>query len=68
MHVEDWMSIFGDEPEKKPVAHEVGSDLSLLSVDELSERIELLREEILRLEAEMTAKQSSKTEAESLFR
>lgn len=62
------MSIFDDEPEKKPVSHEVGSDLSLLSVDELQERIELLREEILRLEAEMTAKQSSKTAAESLFR
>lgn len=62
------MSIFDDEPEKKPVSHEVGSDLSLLSVDELKERIELLGEEILRLEAEMTAKQSSKTAAESLFR
>lgn len=62
------MSIFDDEPEKKPVSHEVGSDLSLLSVDELKERIELLREEILRLETEMTAKHSSKTAAESLFR
>jgi len=62
------MSIFDDEPEKKPVSHEVGSDLSLLSVDELKERIELLGEEILRLETEMTAKQSSKTAAESLFR
>lgn len=62
------MSIFDDEPEKKPVSHEVGSDLSLLSVDELKERIELLGEEILRLETEMAAKQSSKTAAESLFR
>lgn len=62
------MSIFGDEPEKKPVAHEVGGDLSLLSVDELKERIELLGEEILRLEAEMVAKKSSKNDAESLFR
>ncbi|MCR9136312.1 MAG: DUF1192 domain-containing protein [Alphaproteobacteria bacterium] len=62
------MSIFEDDAEKKPVAHEVGSDLSLLSVDELKERIDLLREEIVRLEAEMKAKQSSKTAAESLFR
>ncbi len=62
------MSIFEDEPEKKPVAHEVGGDLSLLSVDELKERIELLTAEIGRLEEEMTAKQSSKNAAESLFR
>lgn len=62
------MSIFGDEPEEKPVAHEVGSDLSLLSVDELKARVELLREEITRLEEEMSDKEKSKNAAESLFR
>lgn len=50
------MAIFDDEPKKKPRPHEIGQDLSLLSVDELSERIALLREEIVRLEAERAAK------------
>ena len=62
------MAIFDDEPRKKPRPHEIGQDLSLLSVDELSERIALLREEIARLEAERTAKGTTKSAAEALFR
>jgi len=62
------MSIFEDEQEKKPVAHEIGCDLSLISVDELESRIELLQAEIQRLEAEKSSKQDSKDAAESLFR
>ncbi|TIS05536.1 MAG: DUF1192 family protein, partial [Mesorhizobium sp.] len=50
------MAIFDDEPRKKPRPHEIGQDLSLLSVDDLSERIDLLREEIARLEAERAAR------------
>jgi len=42
-----------DELPKKKVSHEMGQDLALLSVGELSERIGLLKEEIARLEAEM---------------
>ena len=62
------MSIFEDEEQKKPVAHEIGCDLSLISVDELESRIALLHEEIQRLEAEKSSKQDSKDAAESLFR
>ncbi len=62
------MSIFEDEPQKKPVAHEIGGDLSLLSVDELQERIDLLHGEISRLQEELSSKQKSKNDAESLFR
>ena len=62
------MAIFDDEPRKKQRPHEIGQDLALLSVDELSERIALLREEIARLEAERTAKGATKSAAESLFR
>ena len=62
------MAIFDDEPRKKSRPHEIGQDLSLLSVDELSERIALMREEIARLEAERTAKSATKSAAESLFR
>jgi uncharacterized small protein (DUF1192 family) len=62
------MALFDDEPRKKAKPHEIGQDLSLLSVGELRERIELLRAEIARLEAELQAKDSTKTAAEALFR
>ena len=61
------MAIFDDPPKKQP-AHEIGQDLSLLSVGELTERIELLRAEIARLEGELSAKGASKSAAEALFR
>jgi uncharacterized small protein (DUF1192 family) len=62
------MSLFDDDRPKKPMAHEIGSDLSLLSADELRSRIELLKAEIVRLEAECAAKASGRKAAESLFR
>jgi len=62
------MSAFDEEEIKKPAIHEIGSDLSLLSVDELDQRIALLHDEIRRLETERDSKQSSKSAAESLFR
>jgi uncharacterized small protein (DUF1192 family) len=65
--VEDMMSLFDEEP-KRRVAHEIGQELSLLSVAELDERIGILRAEITRLEEERTRKSSSKLAAEALFR
>ena len=62
------MSLFDDDRPAKKTAHEIGSDLSLLSVDELSARIALLNEEIARLEAEKVKKGASRSAAESLFR
>lgn len=62
------MALFDEEPLKKPKKHEIGQDLSLLSVDELRERIILLRAEIGRLEAELEAKGATKNAAEALFR
>ncbi len=62
------MSAFDEEEIKKPAVHEIGSDLSLLSVDELELRITLLQDEIRRLETERHSKQNSKSAAESLFR
>ena len=61
------MAIFEDEPKKPASRHEIGQDLSLLSVSELAERIRLLREEIARLEAELNAKGATKSAAEALF-
>jgi len=62
------MSLFDDDRPKKKIAHEIGSDLSLLSVDELTARIELLKQEITRLEAERQKKDASRSAAENLFR
>jgi len=54
-------------PKKKP-SHEIGQDLSLLSVHELGERIALLKEEIARLEAAIAAKQASRSVADRFFK
>lgn len=62
------MSIFDDEPTKPVRRHEIGRDLSLLSIGELSERIADLKAEIARLEAEIAAKSATKNAAEALFR
>jgi uncharacterized small protein (DUF1192 family) len=56
-----------DDRPKKPQAHEIGMDLSALSVAELEERIGLLKAEIIRLEADIEKKGSTRTVAESLF-
>ncbi|MFI0842426.1 DUF1192 domain-containing protein [Mesorhizobium sp. IMUNJ 23232] len=62
------MAIFDDEPRKPASAHVVGQDISLVSVDELSERIGLLKAEIERLEEERAKRGQTKSAAEALFR
>jgi uncharacterized small protein (DUF1192 family) len=62
------MPMFEDEPVKKKVAHEVGQDLSALSLHELDERIALLREEVARLEAAKAAKAASLDAAAAFFK
>ncbi len=62
------MTLFEDDRPAKPRAHEIGCDLSLLSADELAARIDLLKEEITRLETERRSKLTSRSAAESLFR
>jgi uncharacterized small protein (DUF1192 family) len=57
-----------EERPKKKVSHEIGQDLTLLSVRELDERIVLLRDEIARLEANKTGKQASMRAADQLFK
>jgi uncharacterized small protein (DUF1192 family) len=56
-----------DRPRKK-IAHEIGQDLALLSVEELRERIELLQSEIARLEAAMKSKQATRSAADNFFK
>ena len=57
-----------DDLPKKKIAHEIGQELSLLSVSELGERIGLLKDEIERLEVEATRKQASQRAADSFFK
>lgn len=49
-------------------AHAVGADLSDLSVEELQERIVMLREEITRVEAMIEGKSGSIAAAEAFFK
>ncbi len=62
------MSFFDEEPVKKRRVHEIGQDLSLLSVGELEDRIAQLREEIGRLEQDLEGKSRTRNAAEALFR
>ena len=57
-----------DDKPKKKVAHEIGQDLTLLSVEELGARVQLLRDEVSRLEADMTQKRASRAAADQFFK
>ena len=65
------MSLFDDEPGAPParkVSHEIGQDLSRLSVEELRLRIVLLQDEIARLERETSSKSAQREAADLLFK
>jgi uncharacterized small protein (DUF1192 family) len=57
-----------EERPKKKLLHEMGQDLSLLSIEELAERVALLKEEIARLEAAAAAKRASRNVADQFFK
>jgi uncharacterized small protein (DUF1192 family) len=61
-------SIEDDDRPRKKISHEIGQDLSLLSVEELAERIALLTSEIERLQAAASKKRASKEAANSFFK
>jgi uncharacterized small protein (DUF1192 family) len=61
-------AIDDDDKPKKKVSHEIGQDLSLLSVDELAARVALMRDEIARLEADMTQKRAKRAAADQVFK
>jgi len=60
--------IVDDEEAKSHAGLVIGDDLSAVSVDELNGRITALEQEILRLRAEITAKQSSRSAADGFFK
>ena len=57
-----------DDRPKKKVPHEIGQDLALLSVEELADRIALLREEIGRLDEALSKKRASRSAADQFFK
>lgn len=57
-----------DERPKPNASHEIGQNLALLSVEELDERIALLRGEIARIEADRDGKRASLEAAAAFFR
>jgi uncharacterized small protein (DUF1192 family) len=54
-------------PKRRPT-HEIGQDLSLLSIAELEERVGQLRAEIMRLETAKAQKLSAQNAAQSFFK
>jgi uncharacterized small protein (DUF1192 family) len=64
-----FMPAFDDEDRpKKKLVHEIGQDLTLLSVKELDDRVALLKEEIARLEADKVKKQATRSAADQFFK
>lgn len=63
------MALFGDDDlPRKTTVHEIGQDLSLLSVTELDERMAILSDETARVKLARDSKQASKSAADSFFR
>ncbi|HVI27781.1 DUF1192 domain-containing protein [Hansschlegelia sp.] len=65
------MAAFDDDLPRTPGPlreHVIGQDLSVLSVEDLTQRVAALRSEIERLEAAIAAKTAQRSAADSLFR
>ena len=57
-----------DNKPRKKVSHEMGQDLSALSVGDVEERIALLTAEIDRLKADAAKKRASRDAANAFFK
>jgi len=60
--------LLDETPRPSKASHELGQDLYALSIHELQERMEQLRAEITRLEAEIARKQAVKSAAADIFK
>jgi len=65
---EEPLAIEDDDKPRRKISHDIGQDLSLLSVEELNERVALLSAEIERLQAAVARKRASKDAADSVFK
>jgi uncharacterized small protein (DUF1192 family) len=66
--MEEIMAVEDDDKPRKKVGHEIGQDLTLLSVEELGGRIALLSSEIERLQLALTKKRASREAADQFFK
>jgi uncharacterized small protein (DUF1192 family) len=62
------MALMDEDERPRLVPHRVGEDLATLSEAELAERIDLLKSEIERLAAALSAKRASREAAASVFK
>ena len=63
------MGIFDDDDQPtRKVTHEIGQDLTLLSVEELRARVQLMHDEIERLEADIASKNATRAAADQVFK
>jgi uncharacterized small protein (DUF1192 family) len=63
------MSVSGDDDRPRPVrTHEIGQDLTPLSLEDIDRRIEMLKDEIARLVEARAGKQASKAAADLFFK
>ncbi len=62
------MTFLDDDRPKKKLAHEIGQDVSLVSVAELEERIALLEAEVGRLRTEVGKRNASRSIADAVFK
>jgi uncharacterized small protein (DUF1192 family) len=62
------MPIDEDDRPRPKITHELGQDLSLLSVDDIEARIALLAAEIERLKADAAKKRASRDAAAAFFK
>lgn len=62
------MAIEDDDKPRIKTSHEIGQDLSLLSVEELSARVALMKAEIARLETALTMKRATREAADRIFK
>jgi uncharacterized small protein (DUF1192 family) len=59
---------FGTVRRKAPTAHDLGEPLDAMSVNELDERIELLRREIERLQEARELREATRKAADAFFK
>ena len=57
-----------DDRPKKKLVHEIGQDLALLSVEEINDRILLLKDEVARLQDALAKKRASRSAADQFFK
>ena len=60
--------MFDDDEVKKPKGHEIGMVLDAMSVEELTDRIAMLEDEIERLRTAIESKRQSKSAADAFFK